>query len=228
MEAQLKDLLIYCNMGLGDALIVNGLVRYLAAGDRNVIFLCKPHNYVSIEWMFRDRANILVKSVRDDAAAEEFINLHLYRMPDDDYELMRLGCTGPGWKGSADFDRQFYSQAGVPFEQRWEGFHVERCPEQHRTPPYQFYFIHDDSPRGFIIADPKFCAPIVRAAYDPMKPNIFAWQNVLERATEVHCIPSAFSVLIDSLPAIKQKLYLHGSARPGWDKHTYRKDWTIL
>src|SRR5688500_2660446 len=120
----MKDLLIYVNMGLGDAIIVNGLVRKLAA-DRDVMFLSKTHNFPSIKWMFIDHDNIVVIDVGDDDGAERFIAKH-----GADVEVLRLGCTGANFR-SQDFDKCFYEQAGVPFEERWSGFHVERCRDEY-------------------------------------------------------------------------------------------------
>lgn len=218
----MKDLLIYANMGLGDAIILNGLVRHLAK-ERNVMFLCKLHNHPSVSWMFKD-ANVLTVAVVDDVGAEGFIAER-----GDKVEVLRLGCTGVGWTTGQDFDQTMYRQAGVPFEQRWDGFHVQRPPQQHRVPPYPFRFIHDDATRGFSIADPLGDLPIVRAVYDKESPNIFAWTEMLEAALEIHCIPSSFAHLADSLTLRPDaKLFLHGSARPGWDKHTSRKDWQIV
>lgn len=221
----MKDLLIYANMGLGDAIILNGALRKLAE-TRCVFFLCQPHNFNSIVWMFMDHAQISVKAVVSDEGAEAFIR---EQADNPRLEVLRLGCTGVGWTTGQGFDQTMYRQAGVPFEQRWDGFHVERAPDEVLPPSQQFAFIHDDRSREFIIRNlPADILGVVRP--DSHKtPNIFQWRRVLEEASEIHCIPSSFAHLADSL-ALREgvKLFLHGSARPGWDRHTSRHNWTIL
>lgn len=222
----MKDLLIRGHLGLGDHIITNGLVRHFAHHGRWVHVMVKPPNVASVTWMFQDNPLIVPFEVDSDEHAEQILAL---RSTQQDREILRLGCTGAGWTTGQDFDQTFYRQAGVPFEQRWEGFHVERAPDELLRPSQTFAFIHDDPNRGFNLRSlPAEVLGVVRA--DSYKvPNIFQWRRILEDALEVHCIPSSFSALWDSLPEIKpQKLFLHGSARPGWDRHTYRKEWQIV
>lgn len=221
----MKDLLIRGHLGLGDHILCNGLVRHFAKfePDRIIHVPCKAHNYVSVQWMFSDLDNVNVRAFAGDLEVDRAAQ----ELEDDGIsEVMRLGGSGNG------FDEQFYQQAGVPFEERWSGFAVPPCETQHRVPPYAFTFIHDDRQRGFAIPDPPGDLPIVRSAYDPKRPNIFEWTDMLLRAAEIHCIPSSFSVLVDELwgvnLAVGQKLFLHASARPNCELPTYRKNWTIV
>lgn len=217
----MKELLLYHHLGLGDHIICCGLVRHFARLHPHVFVLCKEHNCPSVKWMFADLKNLTVVDVLDDYHADRIV-----RMPQmtvgNRCDIMRLTASGHG------FDRQFYSQAGVPFEERWSGFHVERAPQQHYVPLGPFCLIHDDHLRGFKIADPQ--GPnIIRVTYDPDTPNIFQWQAILEMAAVIHCIPSSFAILADSLTLRPDvKLFLHGSARPGWDQHTTRYNWEIV
>lgn len=236
----MKDLLIRGNMGLGDHILTNGLVRHFAKAEPNRIIHvpCKTHNAPSVKWMFSDVDTIEVKSVADDFAADrmaqEFEDAGIA-------EVLRLSSTWPdGSNPPKGFDEAFYLSAGVPFEQRWEGFHVERDRDIEIKFPNPHIFVHDDPERGMAI-NPldvyKHRSPVSR--FEPMfltavgkghVENIFSFWNAIEVASAIHCIPSCFSAWIDSMN-IEMKgtpLFLHASARPGWDRHTYRKDWTIL
>lgn len=218
----MKDLFLRPHLGLGDAIICNGLVRHFARFEPNrmIILPAKTHNVPSVRWMFSDLELVTVKPVKDDWHADRMAEEY----GDDGAEVMYIGGSGNA------FDEEFYCNAGVPMNERWSGFHVPPFKEQHRVPPYPFRFVHDDGRRGFIIRDDPFCSlPAVRPVYDPESPNIFAWQNALQSADVIHCIPSSFFVLMDSLLTIKeQQLFLHASARPGGELPTYRKPWKIV
>lgn len=235
----MKDLLIYANMGLGDAIILNGLVRKLAEARDKVIFLCKSHNCESVRFMFGDNPKIIVEPVGGDAGAEMFISdveVAAARATNPwEIEIMRLGCTGPGWTTGQDFDQTFYRQAGVPFEERWSGFYAP--PSNYPMLPLRlelgarYLLAHEDASRGYVIdrthlGMPAESVPVIFT--DTLTPNIFDWVPALTNASEIHCIPSSFSVLWDSGPDIKQKLFLHASARPGGELPSYRKNWKIL
>jgi hypothetical protein len=221
----MKDLLIYHNLGLGDHIICCGLVRHFAKHGRWVHVFVKPPNVESVMWMFQDNPLIVPFPVETDDHAEQILAL-----PDAQkkYEIMRLGCTGPGWTTSEGFDKTFYRQAGVPFEERWSGFHAPPVQTPIYPPRVRYCFVHHDISRGFAINLAKVPDTALVFA-DTRTRNIFDWVIMLQNAFELHCIPSCFALLADSIP-LKEgvKLFLHGSARPGWDRHTTRYQWTIV
>lgn len=224
-----KEILILGHLGLGDVLIQNALVRHYAQ-THLVTFVTKSHNKISTAFMFRDDPRITVVDVEDDKEARELAR----EVKSHGKEVLALGLHAspptiplppqPGW------DSQLYTDAKVPFENRWNNFKVMQQPSMEvETPKCRFTFVHDDAKRGFKIKDeflPSHCK-IVRV--DPAKSdNIFAWWTVLQNAWEIHCIESSFAILVDSLPNIKAKrkvlhLYARKSTPPN-----YRTDWEII
>lgn len=217
----MKDLIIYHNLGLGDHIICCGLVRDIADAhpEQKLFVLCKAHNVPSVSWMFSDLLNVDVVSIKDDADAEAYVQAN------PDARLMRL--TGSGH----EFDRQFYDQARVPFGKRWSGFHAPQILPSFMAaaPPRPYAFVHDDPSRGFVIPPLMRVRELRPAATSYQPKNIFEWRLFLETACEIHCIPSSFSVLVDSIDLPPEtRLYLHVSARPGGELPTYRKPWKIV
>lgn len=228
----MKDLLIYHNLGLGDHILTNGLVRHFAKLEpKRIIHVpCKAHNCPSVKWMFSDVDNISVTPVTDDLGADKFAGeLEACNIS----EVLRLSASWPdGSNPPKGFDEAFYLSAGVPFEERWSGFYAP--PSANPVMPLSFelgspyVFAHEDKARGFIISHSKLPAEIPIFFTDDRTKNIFDWMRIIYNAREIHCIPSSFSVLVDSAADIKQKLFLHASARSNGELPTYRKNWTIL
>src|SRR5687767_8139013 len=102
------SLFIRPHLGAGDALILNGLVRYFAE-RQPVIFPCKTHNVPSVSFMFRDNPNIEVLPVKDDAEVDQACRTTPFSL--------KLGMFGTGFTFK-DWDECFYTQAGLPFEKR--------------------------------------------------------------------------------------------------------------
>lgn len=227
----MKELLIYHHLGLGDHLICNAIVRNYAALDRYdlISVFCKEHNVPSVECMYSDLVEVNVVPVKDDAHAEQIIADK--SVGKDAAHGLRLGATGPGGFDSKQFDREFYRQAGVPFEERWTKFRWGNC-DYVEPPPRPYAFVHDDPERGFKIDYSRIAhwiPIIVRPNRVLGGNNIFNWARVIEEAKEVHCIPSSFSVLADSLPLVHvPQLFLHAYARPSGELPHYKQPWKLL
>lgn len=199
--------LLRWHLGLGDALICNGLVRVLVERGLALTLPSKPHNEPSVRAMFSDLGDAVeVLPVLDD----DYINPHS--------DELRLGYFGDNFDPRR-WDESFYHQAGVPFLAKWQKFKL----------PNEVYdiqrnegrvFIHDDAERGFVIN---------MEGYRPLKKGtIFEHLPVLECGCteEIHCINSCFAILADLIKAPGKK-YLHYYARPT-DLPIFGEHWTVL
>ena len=95
------------NLGLGDAIICNGLVRTLAK-DRQIVVPCYRHNIPTVRHMFSDLANVSVREVVGDAP-----------LPERGEETLSIGMNYHGPIHSERWDEAFYLRAGVPFDAKW-------------------------------------------------------------------------------------------------------------
>lgn len=211
---------LLAHLGLGDCLILNGLVRNLVTRD-GVVVPAKPHNVDTVKFMFRDLPTVTVMQVADDiemlAVAKRFRG-----------GVVRTGMFGANFSFK-DWDLNFYKQAGVAFSERWDRFEVQRAREREVMLWQPFIFLHHDSERGFAI--PKERWPNVKdvRVIQPWRTTtLFDWMRVLEEAEEIHCIDSSFAILADSIPTTAKRLVLHLYSRPGAKPPTYKKDWQIL
>lgn len=213
-----KPLFVLIHMGAGDALLCNGLIRVLADRHGKVIVPAYPHNVQAVTFMFRDDPRIEVVECQNSTHACAQAIAHDNFLP--------LGYYSKSKFDPRFFDKEFYSQANVEFKERWDRFYVQRDNGVHcdiKLP--SFAFVHHDPKRGFEIDHNKIPDNICFAS---LERPFFDWLDMIEQASEIHCINSSFLILVDSLPDIPgQKLFFHRYPRPT-DYPTLKKDWTII
>ena len=223
-DTSMDQVLLFPHLGLGDALICNAIVRHLAAKHALVVVLCKPHNRDTEDFMWRDVINLDLCTVRDDDQAKEAAALARQH----GYGVVGLGFWGEQPFDRQQWDREFYRQARVDFQQRWSGFVVSRQPSrEHPIPAGDYCLIHEDKERGYLIDRsrlPKM--PIVEIT--PKSGNLFDFWGLTENATELHFMESSPAILADSLPLLKAKrkaihCYCRESVPP-----KYQADWEML
>lgn len=229
-----RNICISFHLGCGDALICNGLIRHYAKLYDLVVVMAKPNNFETVAYMLRDLGNVVVRYVVDDEGASVFRD-QVWKG-----EKLVLGNGGEGGFVGARFDQEFYRQANLSFQLRWDYFHFVREPSQEINlnmfscePEYAF--VHQDKDRGFRIADLQiraqnqgFKLPEIVEPDRNVSRNLFAWLPAILNASQIHCINSSFALLVDSLPRIEgQQLFLHAYARKG-ETPTFRHDWQVL
>lgn len=222
--SDLPQIVIYFNLGMGDGIVCNGILRHYSQ-THNVFALSKRHNTPTLSFMTHDDRNIEWLIVDDDRDAIEFCK-HVEKLK---FQVLNISMFGPKPFSPKEWDKCFYRNAGVPFEDRWDKFKVVRQPTRELKPPEgEFCFVHQDQHRGFIIDHKRLPdMPIVFANPDKTQ-NLFDWTAHLEKATELHLMESCFAVLADSLPDINaRRVVIHTYTRQSIAP-TYRRKFEIL
>ena len=210
---------IYHHLGLGDHFICNGLVRRFI--DKNklsrVSVVVKTSNLKNVQRMFKDRDDI------------EFLVI------DTDADLQKIKLSAPvirlGFENCRplDFDKSFYDCANVPFNERWDSWHVERDLEkEEEIKSYlnikeDYIFVHDKSSTGDYKLNIKSDLRQIKPTKIPCESSVFDWIGVIENAKEIHAINSSFVHLIDSVKT-NGKLYYH-DIKPNTVGFSLRKNW---
>lgn len=219
---------IYQHLGLGDHIICNGLIRELAKNYEDINLFVKHHNLESVQAMYSDLGNLSCIAVANDSQVIEFLALNCIK------DVVKIGHEF--LDHSKNFDCSFYEQMHIDLRKRWSSFFVKRNEEREKVlysqlNPLnkQYVFVHDDSRFGIDFKR------IESAGLEIIKPNLSLTKNIfdylytLEQAEMIHCIPSTFMFISDSIP-LKAKLFLHMCARPcsGVDRPTLTKEWRVL
>ncbi len=196
--------LLRWHLGLGDALVCNGMVRVLSRSNDSIVVPCWEHNLHSVQAMFADLPNVDTMVVEDDK----------YENPCK--KEICLGFYGKDFDRNL-WDRSFYRQAGLPQTMQWSAFDI---PEGLKVEPVPIEcFIHDDPARGFVIRKTGFRP-------DKRRLTVFDYLPELMGAKEVHCIDSCFAILADLMGA-PGELWSHQYCRDGAPP-TYARKWAIL
>lgn len=190
-------LVLWPHQGTGDHIICNGLYRTLAE-DWNVEILCLEKNAQTLRLMLQDLPSIRLIPMPSENLLDQYCRGISNRV------VLRLGASVDGfdrWK----FDREFYRQAQVPWEYRWD-----KCkfPDmvQVTVPSYKYAFIHDRPDFN----NARLTMPGLRP--EPQY-SIFAYRDMILKAAELHCVSSSFAAFADSLPLNGQALHFYPFGR---------------
>lgn len=222
------------HLGLGDQLVMNGLVRHLNECGNHVTIIAKRLNKPTVEFMYRDTDKVTVKYVDTTSAREmwqaagdgEKLALATYGMDDNTWNMLSQNFN---WTHVP------YLQAKVNPMYMYTKFRVERDRERedelyNRLINGEYIFVHDAGSENNKGVSLNTDLPIIKP--DMSVDNIFDYLKIIENAKEVHCINSSFAVMVELVGVAKNKRFFHTSVA-----HTYYKpeivktvftEWTFL
>ncbi len=220
----MRTLYLDWHLGLGDAIICNGLVRWLARENpgRHIVIPCyQNHNTSAVSQMFADLTHW-----RGDVGPSVFV-VPDTNPPPHGCLLLPIGMNNPGWGTVTPFDRAFYAFAGVPFDAKWDLFHIPESNTELPPPDYRYALLHEDRARGFAIDRSRIKDILIHSVTPGKTPRISDWRHWIANAAEVHVIDSSVMHLAELLPT-NGKLFYHKYARPNAaDDAIFRKAWTV-
>lgn len=215
------------HLDLGDAIIMNGLVRSISDDEPEIVWYVKPKYVADVAAMVADMRGVSVKPAGggyEDPKAEWLTA----------ERTLKLGFFNSGKFHTPRWDSEFYRQAGVPFSARWNRWYLPTELFVKTVPPSApFCLVHDDEARGFKID--TFRLPAA-AEMCPMfvveRGSFWGWLKEIYQASEIHVIDSSVLNLVESLKGVSAKLFFHRYARPmvvdGANYPTLFSDWKIL
>jgi hypothetical protein len=213
----MRPLYLDWNLGLGDAIICDGLVRALAESGRKITLPAWPRNLESVANMFADLPNVEVIEANGDGLPDR---------PGE--EIISIGLRGPVYPDSykESFDQHFYRRAGLPWEYRYSKFKLPPNNPQRKVPTFPFALIHGKASDGSRISKENIDSDIFQLRVeDHLDSPLAAWVDTIAAAAEIHCLDSSFVHLVESVPSTNN-LFFHAYARPCFFQ--LRKPWSIL
>lgn len=198
------SLIIVHHLGLGDQLMLCGMVRYLLQKQKVEIIACVNHKD-TLEFMYKDCLDRLKinyvntpdpREVWGACQGKKVLPLATYSMSDDKWKSFTMSDTPvTNWALSV------YVQAKVNPHYMRSKFKVIRDHEAEDRVYNKYYkgepyiFVHDS---GSVKTPPlniKSDLQIIRPSFD--ETNVFDYLKLIENAEEVHCINSSFVWLVE-------------------------------
>ena len=216
----MKGICILHHLGLGDQIMINGMVRHFAEKHSNVYIFVKNCHKDSVEFMYRDINNVKCIYVTDTHPSTihsnvptgcQVIPLATYGVNDD---VWKFFTQTPQGNSFTNWAHGIYIQAGLNPKYMYSKFKVIRDPER-ESDLYKIYnlenkgyiFKHDDPARERTITkvdtnlhvfSPDSKPVDVRQEFFETKySNIFDYLKIIENAKEVHCMNSSYNWMID-------------------------------
>ena len=219
-----KELVLHHHLGLGDHIVCNGLVYGIIekyAVDK-LYLMVKDVNLPTVKKLYEDSNIVIPVSIPYETYEQEQRFVSTYKK---DIPHLNILYTGGG---SGYFDFEFYSAAGIEFEERWTKF---KLPSDDAVSK-QFF--------STFIKDKDYCLAHCQGSpgqYDlnietdlpiyyiesGLTDTILDWTDVIKNAKEIHCIDSSIIHLADSLDLTADKLYYHDVGRGS--KFYLANDW---
>jgi hypothetical protein len=207
-------------MSLGDSFVLCGMVNHYADRCHELHVPADPRFYKTIKTLYQDHPNIIVAAMPQDWTSEnEYVAQHgLSR-------ILRINLVHSVIKNfdiTPMWDIQLYSNYELSFGLRYSNFrlprHIEGADDLYNQLAGEPYILVHRFSNDFIDGAP-INIPAFRSANnlpeykiievrDGITDNMMQYIKLIENAEEIHCIPSSFHCLVDSVPT-KARLFFH-------------------
>jgi hypothetical protein len=207
-------------MSLGDSFVLCGMVNHYADRCNELHVPVEPRFYKTIKTLYQDHPNIIVIPMPADWTSE-----NVYVDENRLSRILRISLVHSKIKNFdiiPMWDVQLYSNYELSFGLRYSNFRlpkfIEGADELHSQLADEPYIIvhrfSNDFANGAPIDIPTFRAASNLPDYkiievrEGITDNMMQYVKLIENAEEIHCIPSSFHCLVDSVPT-KARLFFH-------------------
>ena len=215
------------HLGLGDQIMLNGMVRHFAEKE-HVYLMCKNCHEESVKFMYRDICDQVTLILVENTNPRE---IHA-KLPKGSriLPLATYGMENNVWENFTqvtNWAHGVYLQAKVNPLYMYTKFKVVQDSSIQLSPPTSDYiFVHDDRERDrcIDIDTDKFIYKPHSKVIDKNKEffhcensNIFSYIWIIENAKEVHCMNSSYNWMIELMKLGNKKtnfFHLNVGAHP--------------
>ena len=232
----MKKVIFNGHQGVGDWILCTGILKKLEEKYDSLIVPVAETAFYSVKRIFENDTK--VKVVLDKTAVhggkKEARPEEIFKKEYTNCEIITVGhCCKHFPLIMSNWDICMYIQAGVNMNCSWKLFSYPRDLEEETQLEKNFdsdckIFLHDDPSRNYTISDKYKVKPFIypNRSYTNVITN---YTGILKRCTEINCIPSSFSLLIDRIDLPNNPiLNLHVYSRPKSVLPLYKKDWNFI
>tara|TARA_R110000824_G_scaffold288465_4_gene476360 strand:+ start:900 stop:1736 length:837 start_codon:yes stop_codon:yes gene_type:complete len=235
MDGQISEsdsIVVANNTGIGDAIVMNGSVRYLASKYNKVYLVCWDSRFKHIEFMYRDNDRIIpfVKPHPSSTRQARLRQESAYRKiteenPSVNFPPLRRCYFNKEseWLEQARrlnlpndviWPHVFYAVQGVPYGERYKSYFLLRDLEREDSLfetlklPKKYAFVVRDSRKYRFDFKPPTSLPVVDPTDHPWQDTlIFDWIKVIKNASEIHTVDTSWMHLVRMCQVDVPKFY---------------------
>ena len=222
---------VYTHLGLGDFFWMNGAIRYLSTCYDETVIVCKKNNESVVSSMYSDESSIKLFIIEDDMDLYPF-EQKKYLIEDQGYKVFSCGYHKEN-PFIYDFPYSFYDDLSLPRGIRTEYFYIQNFKESVellqnvQKISKEYILLHQNSSQKSVdifsllstelpildinknnySEEHKFYEVASLVVNQPM----LAYKNLIESATEIHCLESSFYCFashLDLSKVLKKVCYL--------------------
>jgi hypothetical protein len=226
----MEKLYLISPLYLGDAFVINALIHRWAAQAHEVHVPTLPQYVETVQCLYSETRNVKVVPYLGAAHEQEHVQQHGLHVINFRtlYEMHKLPLKHHAQPVSVpvNWDRQIYEYFDIPFSHRYQGFrlphHIPGSNElfdklNPRNEPYVLWHGESDTMLHKMNIDLASWRRHINAVERKIitietghTPNLLCYMKLIEQAHEIHCIPSAFHCLVDSVcDRTKAELFFH-------------------
>ena len=226
----MEKLYLVSPLYLGDAFVINALVHRWAAQAHEVHVPALPQYVATVQCLYAHVANVKVVPYLGTDHEQEYIRSHALQVINFRtlYEMHELPIKHHDSPVSVpvNWDRQIYEYFDLPYSVRYREFqlppiipHTEHVFEKLNPTQEPYVLWHGESDTmihkcgiNLHAWRQHIGAPDHKIIHiqPGVTPNLLSYMKLIEHAKEVHCIPSAFHCLVDSVVHRTQaELFFH-------------------
>lgn len=226
----MRRVYLVSNLYLGDAFVINALVRQIAQTSDQLWLPTLPQYVETVSCLYQDMPQITVLPYLAQQHERELIQQHQLAEINfrTIFEVTRMPFKG--WPQSVEvpvlWDRQIYEYFDVPFSRRYKDTVLpshtpgaaKLCEKLNPTRE-PFVLWHRQASHVATPAQIDLAAWRISSGMPPLKiievepghtSNFLDWMELIKQADEIHAIPSALHCLVDSMAThIKADLFYH-------------------
>jgi hypothetical protein len=217
LSSKLEDeIILYHHLGLGDHIICNGLVNYLAENQfRKVNLIVNKKFDKSLSYLYRNSKNVNLVKVDldyDNNADSDVLDF----ASKTNLQILKIG-----WEkvGKTRFFKAFYKQLGLPYSYSYKYFNIDRDYEKeeqlanhlnkfYKTKMEKYNLIHSEASKGnFDLKIDNDNKNIFVTKESDILNNLFLYYSIAEKADQIHCINSSFVHFVDRIKVNSELIY---------------------
>jgi len=214
----MEKILVQTRGGTGDQIICNGIINHLS--EENFVYVAsRRQSLETVKSLYKDNANVEVRCI---------FNMQLNKSSQKEIDDISKDVNAPIFNIATHhaelriYQEWMYQCVNLPFEYRYSKFRLPNVLENKQAIFEKFYpnepyaLIHSMGYEGEMPIDWDKVIPNLKKIFvrPRITENLLDWLELAYHAEEIHCIPSSFFHLVDSvLDKVKAKLYYHDTRR---------------